>query len=711
MKYDWEKEVREVKKYSHRSVDELSELYRKNKKNLNIKFAYMQRLYYGDNVEDMDEDSYDYERAMRFHYYNEDEDKAMKLLDELLKVNHGSSMVFYANDYVFDRSLKEQREILNKAIDLGFLPALDALADTYDKESDEIKVYKRGMEVGYPGSYVDMAHSIDDDEKEDEYIRYAADVLNYGLAQEMLASHYQLYEEYDKCFEYYLKASLNGDSRAMIQLGKLYEEGKGTEKNLNEAIKWYKEAMEYGEEYGTHNLAMLYLKIGKEKEGFNLLYSNKKKTPMSMAELGRCYRDGIGCKANEYKAFECFDSVIDSTWYEYAGELAECYYKGIGVDVDYEAAYEYVQYYDPIESDNPKKFKELKEALEVLRCPHCGEFNTKVLEDNYEICSSCKKRWNEMILNSKEKLVLDELEIDGVKFIPTTIKVISKPEAMNYLRYISKDNTDNYDNCDYVMAFIGEEYVGSFIGESILNPIVKAYAGENEPLYSLRILCAKDDETLKIILKYIEKLARARQEGYIDFNNENKGYEEFYEFLRNYEKATELDNYIFVYAGYRLKGIVDGSLEIRPTYMGEEYDIGKEAPLDMEDGETNLGYIESNNLRYTYSMDYLVIYDKSKKAYEAHRAYLIGEGMRVTDTETYNCFFIKDIFIYEDSELKYELADKLFDFLIKQCEYSYCKYIKIKIVDNKHFSYFYDYCKNNLGMIEKEGYLIKKIDL
>ena len=248
MKYDWQTEVREVKKYSHRSVDELAELYRKNKKNLNIKFAYMQRLYYGDNLEDMDEDDYDYYRATRFHYYNEDKEKAMELLDELVKVNHGSSMVFSASDYVFEKSLKEQRAILNKAIDIGFLPALDALADTYDKESDEIKVYKRGMELGYPRSYVDMAYSIDDDEKEDEYLHYAADILNYGLAQEILGSHYKIYEEYDKCFEYYLKASLNGDSDAMIQLGKLYEEGIGCEKNVDEAIGWYKEAMEYGEE-------------------------------------------------------------------------------------------------------------------------------------------------------------------------------------------------------------------------------------------------------------------------------------------------------------------------------------------------------------------------------------------------------------------------------------------------------------------------------
>ena len=66
--YDWETEEKEVKRYSHRSVSELSALYRKYPKNLNIKFAYMQRLYYGDDVDKMDdEDEY---RARKFHDYN-----------------------------------------------------------------------------------------------------------------------------------------------------------------------------------------------------------------------------------------------------------------------------------------------------------------------------------------------------------------------------------------------------------------------------------------------------------------------------------------------------------------------------------------------------------------------------------------------------------------------------------------------------------------
>lgn len=705
MKYDWETEIREVKRYSHRSVSELSDLYRKYPKNLNIKFAYMQRLYYGDDVDKMDEE--EAYRARRYHNYNQDEPKALKLLDELLKMNHGSSMVFSANGYVIKRPLEERVEILNKAIDLGFLPALDDLAHMYSKNKDEeIKVHKRGMELGYPKSYIDMAYFLENKEKKEEYINYAANILNSGLAQYVKARNYDIYENYNESFKYYLKASLNGNSDAMIHLGQLYEKGLGCKKDIHEAIKWYKESIEYGEAYGTHYLAMIYLNNGKEKEGFRLLYDNQWLTPLSKLELGRCFRAGKGCEVNKRAAFECFKYVVNSTFYEYAFDLVECYYKGIGVDVDYEMAYEYLEYYDPIESDQAEKFKKLKEEIEAKRCPHCGEFDTKVIENRYEVCSSCKEKWNDMKLYSEEKLVFDELDIDGIRFIPLNTNSIGNPKSVKYLRYISKDNTDNYDNCDYVLAYIKDEYVGLFIGESIKNPTVKAYAGKDEPLYSLRMLCAKDDETLKTILKYIEKLARARGEGYIDFNIEDKEYEEFYNFMRNYEHATELDNYIFSSAGSGLKGIKDGSLEIRPTYMGEEYDIGKGAPLDMEEGETNLAYIENKNMRYTYSMDYLVIYDNDKRE---HSAYLIGEIVRVTDTKTYNCYFIKDFFIYDESDTKYEIADKLFNYLVDLCTYRSCKYIKIKVVENNFYSYFYQYCKTNLNMEEKEGYLIKKV--
>ena len=198
--YDWKTEEKEVRRYSHRSVSELSALYRKYPKNLNIKFAYMQRLYYGDDVDKMDdEDEY---RARKFHDYNEDEPKALKLLDELLMMNHGSSMVFSANGYVIKKPLEERVEILNQAIDLGFLPALDELAHLYCKDKDkEIKVHKRGMELGYPKSYIDMAYFLDDKEKKEEYISFAADVLNSGLAQYVKAKNYRICENYNESFK------------------------------------------------------------------------------------------------------------------------------------------------------------------------------------------------------------------------------------------------------------------------------------------------------------------------------------------------------------------------------------------------------------------------------------------------------------------------------------------------------------------------------
>ena len=311
-----------------------------------------------------------------------------------------------------------------------------------------------------------------------------------------------------------------------------------------------------------------------------------------------------------------------------------------------------------------------------------------------------------MILNSTEKLVFDKLVLDGITFTNNGSQEIPLLQDMKYLKYLSKDSIENHHNCDYVIACIDGEYVGSFIGESILNATIKAYAGIGQPLYSVKALCAKEDGTFKTILKYIENLTRAREQSYIEFNRERKEYEEFYSKLKDCKGVDEIDDYIIDYPGYNLKRVIDGSLEIRKTYSGEEYDLGKGAPLRLEAGETNLGYIESNDLRYSYDMDYLVCYDNAKSDY---LCYCIGKSIRVTDSKTYNCYFIKDFFIYEDSDYKYEIAKKMFDYLTSLCIYRSCKYIKIKTVENSLFSYFYDYCKITLGMQEKDGYLTKKV--
>lgn len=305
---------------------------------------------------------------------------------------------------------------------------------------------------------------------------------------------------------------------------------------------------------------------------------------------------------------------------------------------------------------------------------------------------------------TKEKLNIGTLVIDGITLVES--KILFNEKIESFLRYASNDNSHS-ENSDIICAYYENELVGVYVGESKENDKVKPYASEKEELYFIKRMYYKNEKVFEVLLKYMCVLARARGNAFILFNNEKKEYEEFYSLLRKIKGINEVDDYLFMYVYFmNIEDEIDGSLEIRRAYIGEEYDLDKDSPLLMEDNETNLAYLEDNNLRYTLGMSYLVIYDNSK---QCHLGYLVAENIRVKDDEVYNCSFIKNFFIYEESDYKEELAGKLFDYLLKLSEYCSCKYLKVKINEDKRYSYFYDYCKIKLKMIEKEGYLIKKI--
>lgn len=304
---------------------------------------------------------------------------------------------------------------------------------------------------------------------------------------------------------------------------------------------------------------------------------------------------------------------------------------------------------------------------------------------------------------TKEKLNIGTLVIDGITLVES--KSFFNEKIDPFFRYASNDN--DYETCDFICAYYENELVGAYVGESKKNDKVKPYASEKEELYFIKKVYYKSKKVFEALLKYMCALARARGNAFILFNNEQKEYEEFYSLLRKIKGINEVDDYLFMYAYFiNIEKEIEGSLEIRRAYIGEEYDLDKDASLMMEEDETNLAYLEDSHLKYTLGMSYLVIYDNRK---QCHLGYLIAENIRVKDDEVYNCSFIKNFFIYEEGAYKEELADKLFKYLLKLSKYCSCKYLKVKINEDKRYSYFYDYCKIRLKMIEKEGYLIKKI--
>src|ERR1700722_12252756 len=55
-----------------------------------------------------------------------------------------------------------------------------------------------------------------------------------------------------------MKAAQDGDTDAQNKLASLYHNGKGTERNVEEAFYWYQKAVENGNTDAQNNLASLY---------------------------------------------------------------------------------------------------------------------------------------------------------------------------------------------------------------------------------------------------------------------------------------------------------------------------------------------------------------------------------------------------------------------------------------------------------------------
>ena len=59
-------------------------------------------------------------------------------------------------------------------------------------------------------------------------------------------------------FEEIYAAALTGDANAQLQLGVIYEHGRGTPQNYTKAISWYQKAAEQGNALAQYNLGTIY---------------------------------------------------------------------------------------------------------------------------------------------------------------------------------------------------------------------------------------------------------------------------------------------------------------------------------------------------------------------------------------------------------------------------------------------------------------------
>ena len=65
-------------------------------------------------------------------------------------------------------------------------------------------------------------------------------------------------KDYNKAFQWYLKAAEQGDANAQMNLGLMYKQGVPVDFNEDEAFKWFSKAAEQGEAIAQQNVGLMY---------------------------------------------------------------------------------------------------------------------------------------------------------------------------------------------------------------------------------------------------------------------------------------------------------------------------------------------------------------------------------------------------------------------------------------------------------------------
>jgi len=139
-----------------------------------------------------------------------------------------------------------------------------------------------------------------------------------------------------EAIRYYTLAAGQGEPNALNELGVMYENGRGTEKNLAKAAELFQLAADAGDSFGERNLARYYVSgevLANNLElAFELmLRSAKQGNKWSIFDVALMYAKGQGTEKNQEEATAWFRTAAEIGNPAANLNLANRYFSGIGV--------------------------------------------------------------------------------------------------------------------------------------------------------------------------------------------------------------------------------------------------------------------------------------------------------------------------------------------------------------------------------------------
>lgn len=162
--------------------------------------------------------------------------------------------------------------------------------------------------------------------------------LNIVSAMMLLADNLRPQQPRD-AFNWYCAAAAAGQASAMTQIGLLYSNGAGVERDLRRAVDWFRRATDLGDVAGRFLLAECFL-AGKgvakdEAAGVALLEQAMAGGDSRAAnQLGICYQRGVGVGRDAAEARRLFERAADLGQPDALGNLGVLHMNGEGVARD-----------------------------------------------------------------------------------------------------------------------------------------------------------------------------------------------------------------------------------------------------------------------------------------------------------------------------------------------------------------------------------------
>ena len=219
--------------------------------------------------------------------------------------------------------------------------------------------------------YIYMANEISL-ERQVELITQSAE-RGFVLAEEMLADLYYLGRGVEKnveeAFKWYRKAAEQGDVRAQHKVAVMYDIGDGTEENVEEAFKWYMKVAALGDMRAQFRVSLMYsLGSGVKEDQTEAFKWCKEAAEQGDADaqwnLVVKYESGIGCEKNAEEAFKWCKKAAEQGKSLAQSTLSKMYEEGKGCKKNKEEAAKWEKAFQ--QHDDPYEIERLMRPLEMM---------------------------------------------------------------------------------------------------------------------------------------------------------------------------------------------------------------------------------------------------------------------------------------------------------------------------------------------------------